>query len=242
MSSKKISSIKSLISIKLKEKIFENKLPYLFFDNHSDELMIVFSAFSGSKRRYNYVKGLSDCRCDRLYILDPWGYTGSYNMYENGNTYPEDITNKLIYSVINRRKYKKLITVGSSKGGTCAIYFGLNFKADEIFSGACQYNIGSYLHRPDHEDIFRGMMGRNASELECKILNDKMPKCLESHSGCSSRVHVFYSKKELTYERQIVDLLSKLKECDIPFCDVEAYFETHEEVGKPFLAYLIQNL
>lgn len=227
--------------IKLREKKFEHKLNYLFYNNHSDTLVIIFSAFTGNKRRYNYIRGLSKYNYDKLYILDPWGYTGSYNMYENGNTFPEQITNRLIEKYI-KKGYKRIITVGSSKGGTCAIYFGLNFNVSEIYSGACQYNLGTYLHRPDHEMIFKGMMGANASERECKILNDKMPNCLEQHSNCSTKVHVFYSKKELTYERQIIDLLAKLKSCNIPFCDIESDFVEHDEVGAPFLKYLKQNL
>lgn len=238
---KRLSSKRSALAIKIREKTFEKQLKYLYFKNHSDTLLIIFSAFTGNSRRYNYVKGLSDCICDRLYILDTWGYKGSYNMYENGEAYPEEITNRLITKMLNRG-YKKIVTAGSSKGGTCAIYFGLNFHADEIKAGACQYYLGSYLHRPDHEKIFKGMMGKNASERECKILNNKMPDCLEKHTGCSSKVHVFYSKKELTYERQIVDLMAKLKECNIPFYDVESDFENHEDVGRPFLAYLKQNI
>ena len=69
-----------------------------------------------------------------------------------------------------------------------------------------------------------------------------MPDCLGKHTGCSAKLHVFYSKKELTYERQIVDLMAKLKECNIPFYDVESDFENHEDVGRPFLAYLKQNI
>lgn len=99
--SRKLSTLRSLLYIKLREKKFENRLPYLFFNNHSDELLIVFSAFTGNKRRYNYVKGLSDCKYDRLYILDPWGYTGSYNLYDNGSNYPEDVTNRLITKILS---------------------------------------------------------------------------------------------------------------------------------------------
>lgn len=94
---RKISKIGTFLQIKFHERTFENKLKYLFFNNHSDILLIVFSAFdSDDRRRYNYVKGLSACHCDKLYILDPWGYKGSYNMYENGQNYPEDTTNRLI--------------------------------------------------------------------------------------------------------------------------------------------------
>lgn len=66
---KKIQSVVTLIQIKVREKKFEGKLPYLFFCNNSDSLMIVFSAFTGPKRHYNYVKGFGSLKMDCLYIL-----------------------------------------------------------------------------------------------------------------------------------------------------------------------------
>lgn len=105
---KKLSSIRFTLSIKKREKTFEKQLKYLYFNNHSDTLLIIFSAFTGNSRRYNYVKGLSDCICDRLYILDTWGYKGSYNMYENGQAYPEEITNRLITKILNGGGIKDL--------------------------------------------------------------------------------------------------------------------------------------
>ena len=92
-----------MIEIKLHEKKYKKGLRYLFYKKHSNELLIVFSAFGSSKiRTYNYVKSLRGCKVDRLYILDPWGYKGSYNLFENGDNYPWNITNQLIVSIINR--------------------------------------------------------------------------------------------------------------------------------------------
>ena len=47
-----------------------------------------------------------------------------------------------------------------------------------------------------------------------------------------------YSKKELTYERQIIDLLRDLKQLGIPYKDVESDFERHEDVSTSFVKYV----
>ena len=132
-----------------------------------------------------------------------------------------------------------MYTAGSSKGGTAAIYFGLPMNVDVVFTGACQYNLGTYLGREEFRDIFEGMMGKYAGQQQVELLNEMMYNTLKNFHGNNTSVHVFYSKKELTYERQIIDLLHDLKQYNIPFEDVESDFEKHEDVGKPFANYVI---
>lgn len=231
------SKVVTLLKIKLKEKHF-NGLPYLHYRNGSDSLLIVFSAFTGANRRYNYVKSFRYLNCDKLYILDPYGYLGSYNLYENGEDYPRKNTQSLVNKIVIGGGYKHVYTAGTSKGGTCAIYFGLAIGADEIFSGACQYNLGTYLWREEFRDVFYGMMGKDAGQKEVEMLDNIVKaKVRESVKG-KSKVHVFYSKKELTYERQIIDLLHDLKENEVPYEDVESDFEKHELVAGPFVKYV----
>lgn len=225
--------------VKSKERKWKGKLNYLYYNHHSETLLIIFSGFTiGCGRKYSYLKNMALPDIDRLYILDPFGYQGSYNLYENGSNYPEQLTEELIRHIISQGGYKHVYTAGSSKGGTCALYFGLPIHADAILTGACQYNLGSFLHRPDHDEIFRGMMGANAAEAECEFLNSVMPKRLEHYCNSKTVVHVLYSKKEKTYERQIVDLLAKLRECNITTIEQEEFFDRHECVGPPFLAYM----
>ena len=52
------------------------------------------------------------------------------------------------------------------------------------------------------------------------------------------KIHVLFSKKELTYERQIKDLLVKLEDDKFPTVTIEDYFENHSDVGKYFGPYL----
>lgn len=240
------SSIRKAVSVavlKIIEKKYQGKQPYLYYNHHRKKLLIVFSAFNKSKvRLYNYLNCLSYTKeFDRLYILDPWGVRGSYNLYENGQDYPEKITTALIELIISRGGYECVYTAGSSKGGTCAIYFGLKIGAQKIFSGACQYNIGTYLYQI-RDDVFKGMMGADAGEKERDLLNQVMPQIIEKHAGSDSEIHVVYSKGELTYQRQIVDLIDKLKECRMNFVEKEYFFTDHSKVGEDFTRYLQINI
>lgn len=239
---KQIKKLANVIYIKLHEKKYQNRLRYLFCNNNSDVLFVVFPAFTGEKRRYNYIKGLMRYKVDKLFLLDDFGVKGSYLLFEDGDDTPRKLTIGLLSELISKKKYEKTIFMGTSKGGSCAIYYGLEFNANYILAGACQYNLGSYLHREDPEDIFKGMMGQNASQQESDILNKIMPNQLKKHSGSNSFVFNIYSEKELTYQRQIIDLNKKMKECNIKHENVVLDFENHDDVGIHFLQYIHKNL
>ena len=238
-----ISAIR-LIKLKMQERSWNKRLKYLFFNNKSDTLCVVFSAFSGEKiRTYNYVRGLKDVHYDKLYILDVWGYMGSYYLFENGTDIPRQETLSLLKSILSRKEYKHVLTMGTSKGGTAAIYYGLTINASAIIAGACQYNLGNYLTLPEHMRIFRGMMGENAGQIEKRMLNSVMPTLLEDYSrkDSSTEIHLIYSRYEHTYEDDIIDLLNKLKECHFPVIEIEYNFINHNDVGIYFKKY-IKNL
>ena len=45
----------------------------------------------------------------------------------------------------NNILFKNVISVGSSKGGTAALYYGMKYNYGNIIVGAPQYKIGTYL-------------------------------------------------------------------------------------------------
>lgn len=242
--SKLVPYLKIWFKIKLNQKSFQDRMKYMYFNNNSDTLLIIFNAFGGKKPKYNYVRGLGDIKTtDYLYILDDFGYTGSYLLYEKKDNRVEKMTIALINNILKKKCYKQILTAGSSKGGTCAIYFGLKFNASSIFSGACQYNLGSYLHRPNHELIFKGMMGEEAGNDEAELLNSIMPNQLDKYSkSYNGKIHIMYSKKDLTYERQLIDLIHKLNSNHYQYIEIEKDYVKHEDIGRPFLKYLREYL
>ncbi len=228
-----------LIKFRVQEKTYQKRLKYLFFDKKSDTLLICFSAFPpGNIRLYNNVKGFENLNVDRLYINDTFGYKGSYYLYENGSKEPFELTCGLLRKYLGGGKYTKVYMAGTSKGGSCAIMFGLLFNADKVFSGACQYHIGTYLNTPDHYPIFESMMGKGASKNEEAILNGEMPAIIEKSSGTKTTIHLLYSKQEHTYEEDIKDLLDDLKKNNISVVEKEEYFTEHGDVGYYFIPFV----
>lgn len=94
---KVIKFIKNKIRLSLKESRL-GKLKYIYERNGSDELIIVFSAFE-SVRKYDYMRTLSESKIDKLFILDTFGYRGSYYWFEKGEEMPNVLVSKLIESV-----------------------------------------------------------------------------------------------------------------------------------------------
>lgn len=117
---------------------------YVLKKRNSDRLLIIFSSMVG---KYNFMRALKNASADQLYIRDCWADNNSYYWFENKEDYPERYTQNLIDTVLRNRKYKEVITLGSSKGGTAALYYGLKNNVSLIYAGACQYRVGDYLGR-----------------------------------------------------------------------------------------------
>lgn len=131
---------------------------------------------------------------------------------------------------------------GSSKGGTAAIYYGLQCNANVVYSGACQYYIGDYLNRPQFAPIVKGMTGKEPSDEVISNLNKIMPEHLRKHEGATTIIYLLYSKGEHTYQEHIVDLINDLKKYSIPYVEIIEEFSDHNQVGRFFSPFLKQEL
>ena len=238
---KKLNHNKAKRLISNNECQFKECVKYLFLPKKSDALLIVFSGFTGDVRRYNYVSSFCKMDINQLYILDSWGYQGSYYWMDNGDTYPEKMVNELIDTVIKSNAIKRIITCGSSKGGSAAIYFGLNNNANYIFSGACQFLVGTYLGREEHIRILEGMIGSLDKEKMIAILDKKIAEIISQHKD-SNAINLLYSTEELTYERQIIPLKACLDEYGMTYNEKIEKFKDHSEVGNVFPIYVCNEL
>ena len=239
----KLKSLLTRLFIKLREHTYKKQLKYLFFRKHSDTLVIVFSGMSKIPV-YNYVRTLRTLKIDRLYLLDDFGYCGSYHWFSKGMDIPLMLTKNLIDQVINQGGYKRVITIGSSKGGTDAIYFGLQCGAQHIFAGAPQYYVGTYLTDGNGNKIqpFYSMMGEEAGESERKKLDDMMSNCLNECLQNRVVVHLLYSKNEHTYDDDVQYLLRDLDTFGIQHEDKIEEFTDHSDVGKYFSPWILKEL
>ena len=226
------------IRFSFKEKRL-GKLKYIYEQNGSDELIIVFSAFTAVPK-YNYMKTLAEAKIDKIFILDNFGYRGSYYWYEGGKNTPNALVSKLMGRIIGEKKYKKIYTAGSSKGGTSAIYFGLKFNVGEVFCSACQYHVGDYLNTDfdNRKKIMEGMMGKNYTSVIVRKLNEELPLMIEDNAHSNTIINLYYSEKDNTYQKHIVYLMNDLKSAEIQYTTTIDDYVDHGDNGIYFSKHL----
>lgn len=225
----------------INERTYQGRVKYVLKKRNNKALVISFSGFSPTPV-YNYMRTLNSVKADQLYILDDFGYKGSYYWYENGKEEPRLFVQGLINQVVIRGGYERVITLGSSKGGTCAIYYGLMIGADDIYAGACQYYVGNYLNTEKHLAIFKAMMGNIQHDAAVNILNRMLPDMLRQSGGTNCFVHLLYSKNEHTYDEHIRFLIEDLEKSNIQFEEKLESFDDHNEVGKYFVPWILESL
>lgn len=242
--------IKKLRSALLKTKIrlFQRKykrLTYLFQRGTSKTLVVSFSGFAGvGPARYNYINTLKDLDAHRLFILDDFGYQkcGSYYLGEQGEWFLPPMVMELIRKIQQENGINRIITVGSSKGGTAALFYGIQLKADCCIIGAPQYHCGDYLNIPKHLPILEGIMGTTDQSAIDKM-NQVFRECICNPTAHHPEVYIHYSPKEHTYWEHIADLIADLKKYGYPVAEDAGYTYTdHGDVAKHFPGYLLKVL
>ena len=129
-------------------------------------------------------------------------------------------------------KYKMVSSLGSSKGGSAALYFGLKHRFSEIYAGACQFKVGNYIgifHKDDN--YYPKLMGNIPLEEGIVILNNKFEKMVKSRANCATEINLLYSTQEHTYEDDIIHLLKMLNKFNISHNDQIESFPSHSMIG-----------
>lgn len=221
---------------------------YLYRRGASEDLVVVFSAFaSGLKPTYNYVRSLwSLTSAHLLFIRDdfvnlPSG--GAYYIGSKGDSHGQDAVLDLIRAIREKCGAKRVIGVGSSKGGTAALLFGCMLPMDAIIIGAPQYYIGTYMreHKPDSLALLATSSGGTPTAEDIAFLDAIVPQAVRA---CKTppRVYIHYSDQEHTYQEHIADMLRDFQECDFPITEDVADYAKHTDVSLYYQPYLLKIL
>lgn len=222
------------------------RLKYMYFPmdpgkpQPTEILLVGFQGCHDRQARYNYVRTCSQFNIHRLFIKDDFAPNGrgSYYLGEHGQYNVERLTHQLIQSFIDRLCPKKVLFIGSSKGGYGAINCGIEFQDAIIIAGAPQYRLGTYLDKlvnhPNLIDIIGDYTPENIEaldhRLEYKILRNPMAK--------AQTCYLHYSNQEHTYEKHIRDLLRDLKASGMQVHEDVADYPKHSDVGKYYPDFL----
>lgn len=203
---------------------------------NKDKLIIVFSSFSKDDPKYNYVKTLKAIDCNKLYILDDYGEKGCYYLGLDGNFDVETSVMSLISKIMSEKNitFNSVISVGSSKGGSAAIYYGFKYNFKEIIAGAPQYKIGSYLMdlsiKTYGKDIFGTLTEANRVKYDNLIR-----KVITSRS--STKISILTSEGDNQYRRLLKDIELVLKSNKVDFKIDKCDINHHNEISKEFVDY-----
>lgn len=243
---KKLKKLQLVFWMKLHQRRYK-RLKYLFVKGRDEKHLIVsFSSFPGKGKKsvYNYFSTLKNVDCSKLFILDHFGYKkgGSYYLGENGNWFVPEQVISLIEKVKTENALTKLITIGSSKGGTAALYFAIKCHAKFAVIGAPQYNLADYLNNDEHQAILSSIVGE-VNEKSIQRLNSVMPHCISEATDDKPEVYIHYSPFEHTYVTHIAQMLAALKQYNFDIEEDNNYtYTVHGDVGKYFPQYLLATL
>lgn len=246
--SKKIRKYYDFIITKIKvlreQKVYkfqEVNLKYIYKEKkQADTLVVVFSACTrpGLKARYNYVKTLDGLDCNRLYILDDFGYDqrGSYYLGHMPEFKEQEAAISLVQEVIRDTKPKQVLFCGSCKGGYGALNIGSRFENSSIIIGEPTYRIATEFKLA--EGLLQYWMGTVTDE-NIKFMDDYLEEQLRKNPYVGSqKVYFFYSEKDEYVKLHSNPLLQVFREVGYNLEVEPAQFEAHADLGLYFPDYL----
>lgn len=236
--------------MELSEQSFQGKkkVNYILMKADWDcpELLIIFSAFSKItdkiKHPYNYLYAYESMNIHRLFIQDSCGPRGCYYLCDGMDFSVEETVVSLIDSICEKLCITKdnIITVGSSKGGTAALYYAYKYHYGYTIVGVPQTSIVSYMQKYHVFDTLEYMIGESWSENKkaMKLLDQMVLDQIDKH--VDTKTYLFLSENDQLWETDFVPLLKKLKQYKIPYEMVnETKMKSHADTGKYIVPYLV---
>lgn len=232
------------------ERVYTSNLPIKYVleksDIKSDFLVVVFSAFNskdqGIQHSYNYMRTLKNININKLFILDNYGPRGSYYLGEKMKLDVETSIFSLITYIARMLdiSLENIITVGSSKGGSAALYFGLKYNLGHIIAGAPQTRISNYIQEAATEtaDYMLGIE-RKSENIEAlnQIIYRQLNKEILTH------IHMLSSVNDAQYKGHIEPFLNCLNEKNIPIdILIDNEMKSHADIAQYYPKYLNYKL
>lgn len=238
------------------EKVFKMDIPirYIFQEvDESDKLMVIFSGaskreYEGGEPMYNYVKKLSDLKMNKLFILDD--YNGKFCFYI-GNGGKNDMEAAVV-ALINKISSKLNVTskntysMGTSKGGSAALYYGLKYNFGKIYSGAPQYFITDEVrdigeNNKHFYNIYQTMINGSDSLANHNKFNGLLKEAINDND-IEPEILLHVGNGDYHYKKHLIPLMKALEKKGIKYnLDIKEY-SNHGDVGIYFPGIVIEEL
>ncbi|MFF3491739.1 hypothetical protein ACFYWS_10360 [Streptomyces sp. NPDC002795] len=197
-------------------------------------LVVVFANFLVPED-YGWSNGvLNDLRANVLWIRDRFDGHNSYYLCRN----MEFSIERSVIAVIDRFRDALRLTnrdctlIGSSKGASAALYYGLKYDFRNIVAVAPQFAIGSYV-RATHPRTARFMTGAGTGDDAVAALDACLPDLVGQARNREANIYLFSSPADAQYETQIKPYLLSFRDYDnFNFCMTDSpYVSDHTQVA-----------
>lgn len=220
-------------------------LNYLEIDSSSDDssapLVFVFTAMAPiGDFSYNYKATLDKIPAHCFYIMDDFGDQGSYYLQEKNDRSIFETVQSFITEKMEKHSIQQAVYfLGTSKGATAALLHGLMFEEAQIFIGAPQTKIGSFLQKP-HPNILHYMNGDinqdGIQKLDEVLFEDKY------FQNRSCRVSIAIGLADHHYKNHVIPWYEEAKKNNFKVDLITLDGTPHSEIGKAYRRLLAQEL
>ncbi|MEH7419561.1 heparinase II/III family protein, partial [Neobacillus drentensis] len=200
---------------------------------YRDYLLVVFSGHDENRPLYSYRRFLSDIDCNKLFILDNYGYEskGCWYLGENMDFLVEKSVKDLIGTVQEKYNisHENVILGGSSKGGFSSIYFGMKYHYGHIIAAAPQVFLSKYFSKYSREYLLEGICGE-ITEDKRKIIDNLI---IDETPTSNQKFYFYCGCKDSHLNDHLLPLIKNM----ISYTD-NIYLELlpggHANIGKEF--------
>lgn len=225
-------------------------IDYLFVpsDLETQYLIVGFSAFAGARERwtgsrFNYIKETNKINAHRLFIDDYYEGLPCYYLGKNKSDDYSVSVAALIFKIANENNIKRenIITIGSSKGGSGALYTAIKYNLGYTFPGGFQTRPGSYVKfqskskQPYFDEILNFVSGHNEEDNFLDM--DDMFLEVVTRKNIKTKIHIHIGKGDWHFENMKL-LLNYYKNNNINYQIDIADYESHRDLGVQFPIFL----
>ena len=234
-----------------KEEEYHTNLPikYVFQEgeNQKNYLVIVFSSFNDPtaerQHSYNYMRTLEKLDCHKLFILDSYGPRGCYYLGSNMSFEVESSVVSLVTYIIRKTgvSLNNVISVGSSKGGSAALYFGVKYNWGYVVAGAPQTKIADYIMQTTKETAAY-ILGDNIDNNKIVELNSLIYRQFEKN--LMTKINILTSENDWQFIDHVKPLINLLENKGAGGVSVNCdnKIKSHGDIAKQFPEYLPQKI
>jgi hypothetical protein len=229
------------------EAVFDAEHPvkHVFFETPgATRLAVVFSGFERAHQpKYNYIERFRPLACHRLHVLDDLGSRGCYYLGRDRDFFVARDIATLVDQKLEAVGLSRgdVVTVGSSKGATAAIYHALAFGYGEAIAAAPQVLVGKYLTETVSARDVSGLIAGGHMPQDVEFLNTFMFDTVE-RSPYRPKLEFFISRDDSHFEIHLQPLLAALDAKQHPYDVVFGEYTPHSAVGVPFSRHVLKRL